>query len=59
VADGESVLTQRLDPHAADEIVALYREIFEKEAPVKQAPTKAKAATKAKAPTNSRKKART
>lgn len=28
VADGESVLTQRLDPIAADEILALYREIF-------------------------------
>lgn len=28
VAEGESVLTQRLDPQAADEILALYREIF-------------------------------
>jgi len=28
VADGESVLTQRIDSQAADEIIALYREIF-------------------------------
>ncbi len=28
VAEGESVLTQRLDPAAADEILELYREIF-------------------------------
>jgi chromosome partitioning protein len=28
VAEGESVLTQKLDPQAADEILELYREIF-------------------------------
>ncbi|HRI70412.1 MAG TPA: ParA family partition ATPase [Polyangium sp.] len=59
VAEGESVLTQRLDPHAVDEILALYREIFGKEAPAKPAPAKTKAPAKAKAPSTSRKKART